>query len=445
MTLECVILAAGQGSRMRSSLPKVLHRLGGKPLLGHVLSTAYALSPAAVTVVTGYQAERVEAEFNDIDCRWVRQDPPSGTGHAVQVTLPYLFADTILVLLGDTPLLPADILKTFIQSTPPHAIGMLTTKTSNPTGYGRIIRNAKGGVIAIKEEVVLTESERAISEINTGIYLFPLSVLKTQLPLITLNPQKGEYFLTDIIAMAVAKGTEVVATTLADSALAQGINTAAQLAEAEATYQHNARLALLEQGVRLNSPETVYIRGPLSCGSDVEIDTNVIFEGENQLAEHVTIGANTIIKNSSIGAGSVILPFSVLEGVTVGAEVTVGPFARLRPGTVLQKGAKVGNFVETKNVTLGEGSKACHLSYLGDATIGRAVNIGAGTITCNYDGIHKHKTIIEDGVFVGSDCQLVAPVTIGKEAMIAAGTTVWKDVPEHTLVLNAKTQEDRKR
>ena len=443
--MNIVILAAGAGKRMRSALPKVLHPLAGRALLSHVIDTARSLAPQRIVVVIGHGADAVRAGVAAADIEFVVQDLQLGTGHAVQQAMPLLDPKLpTLVLYGDVPLTRASTLQRLIATAGATHYGVLTVALDDPTGYGRIVRAPDTGrVTRIVEQKDAGPAEQAICEVNTGIVVAPTAQLAAWLATLKNDNAQGEYYLTDVVERAIEAGVEVV--TSAPDAVWEtlGVNSKAQLAELERVYQHNVAHDLLEAGVTLADPARIDVRGALHCGNDVAIDINCIFEGEVVLGAGVTVGPHCVLRNVTIGAGSRIEAYSHLEQASVGAGAVIGPYARLRPGAQLAEGVHVGNFVEVKNSTLGAGSKANHLSYLGDATIGARVNIGAGTITCNYDGVNKHRTVIEDDVFVGSDTQLVAPVTVGRGVSIAAGTTIWKDVPGEVLVLNPKAQTHR--
>ena len=437
--LQVAILAAGEGKRMRSALPKVLHLLGGKPLLAHVLETARRLEPGATCVV--YGEDPVRQSFPDGSLLWARQNPPRGTGDAVRCALAALPADGVtLVLFGADPLARAGTLQKVVDQAKGGALSLLTAELEDPSGYGRIMRDGNGRVTGIIEHKDATPAQRAIREINTGVMAAPTDRLRGWLARVDKRNASGEYYLTDVAALAVRDGV-AIATTRAENAIeALGVNSMRELAELERRYQRAQADALLDAGVALADPARVDVRGRLECGRDVMIDINCIFEGQVTLGDGVRIGAHCLVKNASIGEGTLVLPFSLLDDAQVGARCRVGPYARIRPGTALADEVHIGNFVEVKAASFGARSKANHLSYVGDAAVGRDVNLGAGTITCNYDGATKHRTVIEDDVQVGSDTQLVAPVTIGRGATIGAGTTVWKDVPPEALVVNEKAQ-----
>ncbi|HEX7685076.1 MAG TPA: bifunctional UDP-N-acetylglucosamine diphosphorylase/glucosamine-1-phosphate N-acetyltransferase GlmU [Trinickia sp.] len=442
--MNIVILAAGTGKRMRSALPKVLHPLAGRPLLSHVIDTARALDPVRIVVVVGHGAQAVQQAVGAPDIAFAVQSEQLGTGHAVQQALPLLDpAHPTLVLYGDVPLTRPSTLKRLADEAVEGRYGILTVTLDDPTGYGRIVRDAAGYVTRIVEQKDATPDELRIAEINTGIVVTPTAQLSMWLGALKNDNAQGEFYLTDVVEHAIEAGFDVV-TTQPDAVWETlGVNSKAQLAELERIHQRNLADALLAEGVTLLDPARLDVRGRLTCGRDVSIDVNCVFEGTVSLGDGVTIGANCVLRDAAIGAGTRIEPFTHIDGAQVGVHAVLGPYARLRPGTVLSDEAHVGNFVEVKNATLGHGSKANHLTYIGDADIGARVNVGAGTITCNYDGVNKFRTVIEDDVFVGSDTQLVAPVRVGRGVTIAAGTTVWKDVPEHTLVLNEKTQVTR--
>ncbi len=427
---------------MRSSLPKVLHPLAGQPLLAHVLDTARALAPTKLIVIVGHSAQAVQQATAAPDVEFVFQQQQLGTGHAVQQALPLLDTNVpTLVLYGDVPLIRAATLSRLIQQCQASsAYGILTAVVPDPTGYGRIVRDEAQRVVKIVEQKDANEAERAIHEINTGIVVIPTARLANWLAALKNNNGKHEYYLTDVVEQAHQDGVAIVTTTPADFWETLGVNDQAQLAQLERLKQHHTATELMAQGVRIVDPARLDVRGQLSCGSNVSIDVNCIFEGQVSLAEGVQIGPNCVLKNTTVAAGTTIHAFTHIEDAQIGAHAVVGPYARLRPGAVLAEQTRVGNFVEIKQTSLGVGSKVNHLAYVGDAEIGAQVNIGAGVITCNYDGANKHRTVIEDNVFVGSDAQLIAPVRIRQNTTIAAGTTVWKDAPPHALILNQKIQ-----
>jgi bifunctional UDP-N-acetylglucosamine pyrophosphorylase / glucosamine-1-phosphate N-acetyltransferase len=437
MSLDVVILAAGKGTRMFSAKPKVLHLLAGRPLLSHVVRTARTLNPQHIVIVFGYGGEQVRQALGEDDLIFVEQEPQLGTGHAVQQALPHLTAQNTLVLYGDVPLIDPSTLQRALNGDA--ALLLITASPQDPTGYGRIVREG-GEVRSIVEERDANDAQRSIAEINTGILAAPTAKLARWLPKIGNDNAQREFYLTDVVSLAVADGTPI--RTAQPAALFEilGVNSKSQLAELERIYQRQQAARLLERGVTLADPARIDIRGELDCEADVTIDIDCVFEGKVTLERGASIGAHCVIKDAHIEADAQILPFCHIDGARVGAHARVGPYARLRPGTVLGAHAHVGNFVETKNTTLAEGSKANHLSYLGDATIGRNVNIGAGTITCNYDGANKYQTVIGDGAFIGSDSQLVAPVTVGAGATIGAGSTVTRDAPPDELTISRAKQ-----
>jgi bifunctional UDP-N-acetylglucosamine pyrophosphorylase/glucosamine-1-phosphate N-acetyltransferase len=438
--MNIVVLAAGQGKRMHSSLPKVLHPLAGKPLAGHVLDTARSLQPTRLIVVHGHGGEVVQSALAAADLGWALQEPQLGTGHALMQALAQLDpSGPTLVLYGDVPLTRKETLQRLLQAAG-DGIAVLTVNMADPTGYGRIVRNAAGEVQRIVEQKDATAAERAIGEVNTGIMALPTARLADWLGRLSNNNAQGEYYLTDVIALAVAEGLPVHTAQPGAEWETLGVNSKVQLAELERIHQRNVAYQLLEAGVRLADPARIDVRGELHCGRDVAIDVNCVFEGQVELAEAVDIGPNCVLKNVTVGAGARIAAFSHLENASVGPDCIVGPYARLRPGAELGPQVHVGNFVEIKNSTLAAGSKANHLAYLGDATIGQRVNIGAGTITCNYDGVNKFRTVIEDDAFIGSDSQLVAPVTVGRGATLGAGTTLTKDAPADQLTVSRAKQ-----
>ncbi|CAE6802029.1 Bifunctional protein GlmU [Paraburkholderia aspalathi] len=442
--MNIVILAAGTGKRMRSALPKVLHPLAGRPLLAHVIDTARALKPTCLVVVVGHGAEAVRQAVAAPDVQFAAQEQQLGTGHAVQQALPLLDpSEPTLVLYGDVPLTRASTLQTLTDRAGRGGYGVLTVTLDDPSGYGRIVRDQHGKVSRIVEQKDATPEQLKIAEINTGIIVAPTERLGGWLAALKNDNAQGEFYLTDAVEMAIEAGLEVVTTQPDEEWETLGVNSKQQLAELERIHQHNVAETLLVAGVTLADPARIDVRGTLECGRDVSIDVNCVFEGRVTLADNVTVGPNCVIRNATIGAGTRVDAFTHIEGAEVGANVVLGPYARLRPGTSLQDESHVGNFVEVKNSVLGHGSKANHLTYIGDADVGARVNIGAGTITCNYDGANKFRTVIEDDVFVGSDTQLVAPVRVKRGVTIAAGTTVWKDVEEDMLVLNDKTQTSK--
>lgn len=446
--VDVVIMAAGKGTRMKSKLPKVLHLLAGRPLLQHVVDTAAQLSARQVVVITGHGAMEVEASLDHstratarFDINFVRQEPQLGTGHAMQQAVPVLRDDGIVVVLsGDVPLTRAETLQHLIAACGGNKLALLTIDFADPTGYGRIVR--QGDVVqAIVEHKDANVEQRTISEVYSGIMAVPAARLKAWLARLDNQNAQGEYYLTDIVKFAVADGVPVVAHKIADALQVEGVNSPVQLAALERAFQARTAVQLMEQGVRLADPARFDVRGDLQCGQDVSIDVNCVFEGQVTLGEGVRIGANCVIANAVIAAGAVIHPFTHIEGgkpgtkdaVEVGADALIGPFARLRPGARLGAEVHIGNFVEVKNSTLARGAKANHLAYLGDATVGERVNYGAGSITANYDGAFKHRTVIEADVHIGSNCVLVAPLTIGAGGTVGGGSTITKDTPPGAL------------
>ena len=450
--LDVVIMAAGKGTRMKSTLPKVLHRLGGRALLAHVMDCAAQLSARQAVVIVGHGAGQVQAACTErtgnaagLEVKFALQEPQLGTGHAVQQALP-LLPDSLddnavtLVLSGDVPLTQAATLQALLEQCGGQRLALLTLTMADPTGYGRIVRagaQASSQVRAIVEHKDASDAERGIREIYSGIMAVPTRLLRRWLARLDNRNAQGEYYLTDIVKFAVADGVAVVAHQITDAAQVAGVNSPVQLAELERVYQQRLATALMEQGVRLADPARFDVRGVLTCGQDVEIDVNCIFEGRVSLGDGVRVGANCVIANAVIAAGAVIHPFTHIEGETLGVEVgegaMIGPFARLRPGAHLGAEVHIGNFVEVKNSTLGRGAKANHLAYLGDAIVGERVNYGAGSITANYDGANKHCTVIEADVHIGSNCVLVAPVTIGAGSTVGGGSTITKDAPAGSL------------
>lgn len=436
--LNIVILAAGKGKRMHSDLPKVLHKLAGRPLLQHVLDTARALKPAKLCVVYGHGGGALPEQLKGADVVWVKQQPQLGTGHALKQAQPHLVKVGItLVLYGDVPLIAAHTLKRMLK---PNQLTLLTVKLDDPAGYGRIVRGKGGDVVRIVEHKDATASERNIREVNTGIMAIPSPRLQNWLSKLGNKNTQKEYYLTDMVALAIKDGAKVSAIQPKHVWETLGVNSKAQLAQLERLYQRERANQLLERGVTLADPSRIDVRGELACGRDVEIDIGCVFEGEVTLGNGVSVGAHCVLKNVKIAAGTELLPYCVIDGAEIGRDCRIGPYSRIRPGTVLENEAHIGNFVEVKNSRIGKNSKANHLSYVGDTTVGKNVNIGAGTIICNYDGANKHHTVIEDDVFIGSDTQLVAPVTIRKGATIAAGTTVTKDAPAGELTLSRVKQ-----
>jgi bifunctional UDP-N-acetylglucosamine pyrophosphorylase/glucosamine-1-phosphate N-acetyltransferase len=439
--LQVVVLAAGQGKRMRSHLPKVLHPLAGKPLLAHVLDTAASLEPAHMCVVIGHGGERVREAFASRPISWAVQAQQLGTGHAVMQALPHVpGSGVMLVLYGDVPLIAASTLSELVSAASGGALALLTQHLEEPRGYGRIVRDPAGRVTRIVEEKDASEAERRIGEVNTGILAVRRDRLERWLSGLRNDNAQGEYYLTDIVAAAVAEGVAVEVRHPGAAYECLGVNSKAELAALERRIQMNQAQRLLDQGVTLADPARVDVRGELTCGRDVVIDINCIFEGRVQLGDGVRVGASCILRDVAVGAGTEIKPFSILEETRIGRDSRIGPYARTRPGTELADEVHIGNFVEVKASTFGARSKANHLAYVGDSSVGSDVNIGAGTITCNYDGAHKHRTVIEDNVHIGSDVQLIAPVTVGRGSTIGAGATISKDVPPGGLTLTQKTQ-----
>ena len=439
--MEVVVLAAGQGKRMRSVLPKVLQPIAGKPMLAHVLDAARALDARRICVVYGHGGEVVRERLDATDLAWARQAPQLGTGHAVQQSLPHLSdGDMALVLYGDVPLIGVPTLRRLVDAAGGARLALLTVSMNDPTGYGRILRDAAGKVTRIVEEKDASAEERTVCEVNTGILVAPVTQLRDWLGRIGNDNAQGEYYLTDIIGLAVADGIEVASVQPDSFAETLGVNNKAQLAELERLHQGNIARRLMEEGVTLIDPARIDVRGSLTVGRDVEIDVNCVFEGTVELGDNVRIAANCVIRNARIGAGTRIEPFSHVDSTTMGEVCVVGPYARTRPGTVLGNDVHLGNFVEVKNSIIADHSKANHLAYVGDADIGSKVNIGAGTITCNYDSVNKHRTIIEDDVFIGSDTQLVAPVRVGRGATLGAGTTLTRDAPPDQLTVTRVKQ-----
>ena len=439
--MNIVILAAGMGKRMHSALPKVLHPLAGKPLLAHVIDTARTLEPAALVVVVGHGAEQVRATVGGADIAFAEQAQQLGTGHAVMQALPLLDdAVPTLVLYGDVPLTTPATLQRLVASAGPARLGILTVEMDDPTGYGRIVRDAAGRIARIVEQKDATETQRQIREINTGIMVCPTALLRKWLQALRNDNAQGEYYLTDIVEQAAAEHVEIVSAHPAQLCETLGVNSKTQLAELERIHQRDLAARLLENGVTLLDPARLDVRGHLACGRDVIIDVSCIFEGHVAIGDGARIGANCVIRDAVIGAGAHVLPFCHIDQATVGPDSRIGPYARLRPGTTLGEDVHIGNFVEVKNSQIAAHSKANHLAYVGDATVGERVNIGAGTITCNYDGANKFRTIIEDDAFIGSDTQLVAPVTVGRGATLGAGTTLTKNAPPDRLTVSRARQ-----
>ncbi|MBS3668339.1 bifunctional UDP-N-acetylglucosamine diphosphorylase/glucosamine-1-phosphate N-acetyltransferase GlmU [Vreelandella boliviensis] len=441
--LDIVILAAGKGTRMHSQIPKVLHTLAGKPMVQHVLDTALGLQPDRTHVVIGHGADQLREALAENTVQFAVQAEQKGTGHAVAQALEQLGSGKVLVLYGDVPLLQRDSLSELLAYVDEQHMGLLTVTLADPTGYGRIVRDDAGDAVAIVEQKDASSAELAITECNTGIMAMTSAQLKRWLPQLSDNNAQGEYYLTDVIALAAAEGIKVCTAQPASAVEVEGVNNRAQMARLERVYQRQLADKLMAQGVALADPERLDVRGRLICGHDVFIDVGCVFEGEVELGEGVRVGPYCVIKNSTIGAQSVIDTHSVIDGTVAAGLNQIGPFARLRPGTRMAVKAKVGNFVETKNADVGEGSKINHLSYVGDARLGRDVNVGAGTITCNYDGANKHRTEIGDNAFIGSNSALVAPVTVGKGATIGAGSTIAKDVTDYALAVTRGRQLEK--
>jgi len=439
--VNIVILAAGPGKRMHSSTPKVLHRLAGRALLAHVFDTAKQLSPKVICVVYGHGGELVRQAVEENGVVWVMQEPQLGTGHAVMQAAPHLDERwPTLVLCGDVPLIRAETLRHLVDATGT-GLGLLTATLDTPTGYGRILRNGKK-VVGIVEEKDANARQRALREINTGIVVAPTKKLKSWLAKLQNDNAQKEYYLTDIVALATKERVPVTAIQSDAAWETLGVNSRGQLADLERIYQRKLAASLLEHGVALADPSRCDVRGILACGRDVAVDVNCVFEGEVKLGDGVSVGANCVLKGVTVGAGTRIEPFCHLEDADIGADCRIGPYARIRPGTRtrLAEGVHIGNFVEVKASSIGAGSKANHLTYIGDSEVGRNVNVGAGTIVCNYDGANKHRTVIEDDVFIGSDTQLVAPVRVGRGATLGAGTTLTKDAPAGELTLSRVKQ-----
>jgi bifunctional UDP-N-acetylglucosamine pyrophosphorylase/glucosamine-1-phosphate N-acetyltransferase len=437
--LHCIVLAAGKGTRMKSEQPKVLQPLAGRPLLAHVLDASLRLAPAAIHVVYGHGAEQVRSwggsAFADAPLNWVLQAQQNGTAHAVQQAMPAVPDDaTVLVLYGDVPLTPPETLATLVQAGR-RGLALLTVELDDPSGYGRILRDRARNVKGIVEHKDAKPAQRRIREVNTGLMAMPAKRLRRWLDKVGNDNASGEFYLTDIVALAVRDKLKVTAVSAVCAADVAGVNDKLQLAGLERELQRRQADALMRAGVTLADPARFDLRGELVCGTDVSIDVGCVFEGQVELGDRVQIGPHCVLRNVRLGAGTRVDAHSVLEACEAGAEVRIGPFARLRPGAQLADDVHIGNFVEVKNTTLGRGSKANHLAYLGDGSVGSGVNIGAGTIFCNYDGANKHRTTIGDDAFIGSDTQLVAPVKVGKGATIAAGSTITKDVPAGGLTL----------
>ena len=439
--LHVIILAAGQGKRMHSQLPKVLHRLAGRPIIEYGLDAARALAPDRIALVIGHEGDRVAAGIDARGLVLVRQDPPCGTGDAVKRALAELPRDGVaLVMIGDAPLVQAEDLAALVASAREGALALLTARVPDPRGLGRVVRDASGDVRAIVEEKDCTQEQRAIDEINSGMIAAPTRELARWVDALSDDNAQREYLLTDIVGMAVRDGVRVASRCVADERDVRGINDRGQLVALERILQRRRADALLLQGTWIADPDRIDIRGTLSCGRDVRIDVNCVFEGEVVLEDDVEIGASCVLRNTRVGKGTIVAPFTHCEDASIGANCRIGPYARLRPGASLSDDVHIGNFVEVKASTIGARSKANHLAYLGDSTVGADVNVGAGTITCNYDGANKHRTVIEDGAFIGSDTQLVAPVTVGRNATLGAGTTLTRDAPADALTISRAQQ-----
>jgi bifunctional UDP-N-acetylglucosamine pyrophosphorylase/glucosamine-1-phosphate N-acetyltransferase len=441
MALSIIILAAGQGTRMKSNRPKVLHHLAGKPMLQHVVDTSRALDPDQIIVVVGHKAELVKEVMSGQSLTFIEQKQLLGTGHAVAQCLPVLNSgNDVVVLTADVPLVTHGTIHSLISNSTSVDVNVLSFLPANPFGYGRIVRNSDQTVCAIVEQKDASQSEQAIIESNSGIIFIAGSRVKQLIGLLDNTNAQSEFYLTDVIRHASAAGQRVNATICNDADEVNGVNNQKQLSEVESHYRQRQANRLMIEGVKLYDPSRIDIRGQLTVGKDVVIDINCIFEGEVYLGDNVHIGAGCIIRNTKIESDTNILPMTMIDESTIGQNASIGPFSRLRPGSVCSDNSKIGNFVETKKALIGKGSKVNHLSYVGDATIGKNVNIGAGTITCNYDGANKFQTIIEDDVFIGSDTQLVAPVTIGQGATIGAGSTITRNTPEQQLTLSRSKQ-----
>lgn len=438
--MNVVILAAGMGKRMRSDLPKVLHPLAGRPLLAHVVDCARSLGPSRIVVVYGHGGETVVRAVKGDDLRWALQEPQLGTGHAVMQALPHLDpAVPTLVLYGDVPLTTHETLARLVGAAGADKLGLLTVELADPSGYGRIVRDG-GRIVRVVEHKDADPATREIREVNTGILVAPTAALARWLGALSNDNAQKEYYLTDVVAAAVHDRVAVVSAQPADVSETLGVNSKRQLAELERLFQNRVATKLMDDGVWLADPARLDVRGELLCGRDVSIDVNCVFEGRVVIDDGASVGANCVIRDTHIGAGAQILPFTLIEDSSIGARARIGPYARLRPGTDLGEETHVGNFVEMKNTRMAARSKANHLSYLGDTVVGERVNIGAGTITCNYDGANKYQTVIEDDAFIGSDTQLVAPVRVGRGATLGAGTTLTRDAPEHKLTMS-RTQQ----
>ena len=440
-----VILAAGKGSRMRSALPKVLHKLSGRSMLGHVVAAVESLGKAKKIIVTGHGAEQVEQQFKSPTTIFTQQKEQLGTGHAVHMAVPELCSDAVVIVLyGDVPLIRPATIQKILAVVTESTMGLLTINLDQPTGYGRIVRNTKGEITEIIEQKDASVEQLKITEVNTGVLALQSSQLSDWLPKITNNNAQGEYYLTDLVAIAREAGVEVISVNPESATEVEGVNNRVQLSQLERAHQRQMAEVLMESGTSLADPARFDQRGELSAGTDNFIDINCVFNGSVTIGSNVSIGANCQISDSTIGDGVSILPNTIIESSVVGDRAVVGPFARLRPGTKMESDTKVGNFVETKKTLVGKGSKINHLSYVGDAQLGENVNIGAGTITCNYDGVSKHKTDLGDGVFVGSNSTLVAPIKVDKGGFIAAGSTVTTEVPSDSLAVGRAKQRNIK-
>lgn len=438
--LEVIILAAGRGTRMRSAIPKVLHTLAGRHLLQHVIDTAQQLNPTEVHVVVGHGADAVQEALADQELHFHQQTEQLGTGHAVSCALSGCKPNTVvLVLFGDVPLIAASTLETLIAGAQQHPI-MLAARLDNPQGYGRVVRDEQGHFLSVVEQADASDTQKLISEVNTGVLAAPVEQLSELLNLVGNDNAQGEYYLPDVLSLAQQQGTDVAVAVTDDPLEMYGVNDRLQLQILERALQCRRADALMTAGVAVADRQRIDIRGDLVCGTDVEVDINVIFEGQVRLGDGVKVGAHCVLKNVVVGPGTEIQPFCHIEGAAIGADCRIGPYARLRPGSVLAETARVGNFVETKNTSLGVGSKANHLAYLGDTHVGAQSNIGAGTITCNYDGVNKHPTTLGDSVFVGSNSTLVAPLTLSDGAFVAAGSVITDDVPSETLAVGRARQ-----
>jgi len=435
MNLAVVILAAGKGTRMKSDLPKVLHPIAGRPMVQHVVDAAGALDPDNTVLIYGHGGDAVRQAVTGSRLQWAEQAEQLGTGHAVAQALPHLEEDVVLVLYGDVPLIQPQTLRDFVARVDDQSLALMTLTLDDPSGYGRVIRDGDGKVRRVVEQKDASDDEKAVREINTGILACTRRFLNDSLPRLSNSNAQGEYYLTDLIAMAVDAGMEVVTEQPGHAWEVDGVNDRVQLARLERVYQRVRAESLMRAGVTLLDPARLDIRGNLQCGQDVTLDINTVLVGDVVIGDRVTVGPNCLIRNARIGSGTHIEANSVVDGAVVGEHCQVGPFARLRPGTELAARAKVGNFVETKKAYVGEGSKVNHLTYIGDSRIGKGVNVGAGTITCNYDGVNKFQTVMKDGAFIGSNSSLVAPVTIGENATVGAGSVVTKDVPDQGLAV----------